>query len=398
MVSRSENHHGVRSGETRSHLEDIAMRYRETFLDGRREHRRSHHRTRRRARRRARGVLGAVLVILLSGLRPPAVSASDLAAERKHSQGRQLQAIALPDLEHRWLQGGRLIAHLDEHATIEILRFAGEMVHGLVRDEATGYQGPVELHVTLLAGMRWTESRCDGDRCVDRTFRIVDVQPPLPASESKRPDGSRNPSRDSSRDSDAWLYRVQYRTASDTGPGSWLDVCESRGDEPGEGLFVNGQWSPDGSWSGEGYTFSCLGGVIARCAVEWGYEPWKTLEPSGQGASEIDVARLHLACTRAARAEYCGDGVSYTLDGVMIDMFDGFGINRPDPDPGFVDESSWDESGALRLHHARVPGMTPAAGDLDRCLHRAGRPRRGPPLIRVRSKPDPRRSGQKHDD
>jgi hypothetical protein len=53
--------------------------------------------------------------------------------------------------------------------------------------------------------------------------------------------------------------------------------------------------------------------------VRVGYKPWKM---AADGRSMWDY---HQACTRLIRADYCGDGVSRTRDGVEIEIVDRFG-------------------------------------------------------------------------
>jgi len=98
----------------------------------------------------------------------------------------------------------------------------------------------------------------------------------------------------------------------------------------------------------------CTTGVIAKC-YRWGYRPWVT----GYG----DLVALHWTCTRLARADYCGNGVSHTRDGTWINVWD----NLPAPGPiqahgggllqlppsGMTFEAGWSTGGAVFLSHAR---------------------------------------------
>ena len=104
------------------------------------------------------------------------------------------------------------------------------------------------------------------------------------------------------------------------------------------GLFVDGRFDPNGAWHADGYTFSCARGVVAKC---------------------VDMQPLHRACVRAARAEYCGDGVSYTEDGTLIDMFDIYGLNVRESPAGFAEESKWSDQRANSLNHPRINGLVP---------------------------------------
>ena len=50
-------------------------------------------------------------------------------------------------------------------------------------------------------------------------------------------------------------------------------------------------------------TLACEGGAITKC-IRWGYQPWA--QHSGSSLKE-----LHQACTRMARADYCGTGLGH---------------------------------------------------------------------------------------
>jgi hypothetical protein len=99
-------------------------------------------------------------------------------------------------------------------------------------------------------------------------------------------------------------------------------------------------------------TFACENGAITKC-IGWGYKPWA----SHDGHS---LADLHQACTRMARADYCGNGRSHTHEDTTIDMYDRLGlIERAtevsadwDPARGSF-EAAWAPDGALCLGHTR---------------------------------------------
>jgi hypothetical protein len=262
---------------------------------------------------------------------------------------------------------------------IEITHFAGDTVHATVRD-GTGKARAMRLHPRDLAGITWTASACDGGRCETVTHRITEVA--ADTSTSTMPLHGDN--------GDVWLYRVEYSLAS--APGQWHGACQ---DDAGNamGIFVNGQWSQDGTWQPGGWTFSCPSGVVSKCVRSWGYKPWKTLHAPAHG--DVDLQPLHQACVRAARADYCGDGTSYTRDGTLVDMFDVYGFNVPEYVSGFEEESTFDEHGALSVSFPRWPAGTPttAGWRLGSCERprQAAPQRRATALIHVWSDP---RKGQ----
>ena len=274
----------------------------------------------------------------------------------KHTQGKHTQGTDLQNSSPSWLQGRRLVATLADRTRIEIMHFAGDEIHARGVRPVTMTSEPMVLRPGDLVGMQWSESRCDGTTCLRRTYRIVSITR----------DTSTNTMPRAGDNSDVTLYRVQYALGPESGPRLWFDVC---GSDFGRlmGLFVSGRFGPDGSWHAAGHTFSCTDGVIAKCVRGWGYKPWKTMATPSHGP--VDMQPLFLACTRAARAEYCADGTSYTRDGTVIDMFDVYGLNERESGTEFAEESTWNEHGTVSWQHHRIPGLVPECRNqsLDSC-------------------------------
>lgn len=115
-------------------------------------------------------------------------------------------------------------------------------------------------------------------------------------------------------------------------------------------VVLSGRWDSTGAHSAAGgaITLGCTSGVLAKC-VRWGYRPWQTVG----GRSLTDY---HQACTRMARADYCGDGTSHTEDGTEIDMYDDLGIQQRTPmnllSPMLFD-AAWSPSGAYCIQKER---------------------------------------------
>lgn len=108
------------------------------------------------------------------------------------------------------------------------------------------------------------------------------------------------------------------------------------------GMFVPGHWDETGAHvlADDELTYACMDGVIAKC-VSWGYAPWQV------------GAELHQTCTRLARADYCGDGHPWTLDGTLIDIYDTQGVQIPVHDPELSFEAAWGVNGALCVNATR---------------------------------------------
>jgi hypothetical protein len=128
---------------------------------------------------------------------------------------------------------------------------------------------------------------------------------------------------------DVWAYGVSFEI--DQG---WFPLCGTA--ESGAQILAvplagtwngaagevgGGSWIPDEST----FTFACRGAALAKC-VEFGYKPWKKVR--GQS-----LRRHHQACTRMLRADYCGDGTSWTANGTQINLYDALGIQ--------LDEATW---------------------------------------------------------
>jgi hypothetical protein len=94
-------------------------------------------------------------------------------------------------------------------------------------------------------------------------------------------------------------------------------------------------------------TFACEGYALYKC-VDFGYKPWTT-------ASHGDMRNHHEACTRLIRADYCGDGTSWTVDGTLVNVFDNLGV-QPDTET-WPTEAEWDQDGAICLSHQRIQNM-----------------------------------------
>jgi hypothetical protein len=119
-------------------------------------------------------------------------------------------------------------------------------------------------------------------------------------------------------------------------------------------LAVGGVWDASGAHHDVPgrFTLACETGVITKC-IRWGYKPWASRD--GQS-----LAELHQACTRMARADYCGNGQSHTREGTTIDIYDGLGVLSPTTEtsggwnPAHASfEAAWAPDGATCLSRTR---------------------------------------------
>lgn len=149
-------------------------------------------------------------------------------------------------------------------------------------------------------------------------------------------------------DRETYLYRVSIADPNT----SQVDFCSPDLDGIAKAMLLSGTWDETGKHiSNDNITVACTSGVLAKC-VRMGYKPWKKV-------AGVSLQDYHQACTRMARADYCGNGISHTQDGTLIDVYDRLRIQQPDKDSNLVFEAAWGVDGAVLLNHTRY-------GDLER--------------------------------
>jgi hypothetical protein len=143
--------------------------------------------------------------------------------------------------------------------------------------------------------------------------------------------------------------------------GAWVPLCGPDSDGLPVAIATTGWWDQTASRQEDPdlFTFSCRKGVITKC-YRWGYRPWVPEQSPGvMGHSSSEAALqhakdLHYSCTRMARADYCGDGRSFTVTDTLINIFDDDGVQlRSDAPPDFFFEAGWVTTGATCLNHKR---------------------------------------------
>jgi hypothetical protein len=157
-----------------------------------------------------------------------------------------------------------------------------------------------------------------------------------------------------------YLYKLSARRLMNNVWSAWEPFCESEVDFENTNVWFDSQvdanlsqterawlewatpvaslWSSTGAMSSltgpekSGFTFACMGGVIAKCEREdqgGGYHAWRVYH----GLTSTQTGRLLQTCTRAFRADYCGTGQSFTNEGTPFNIFDQHGINVDDWNP-----------------------------------------------------------------
>ena len=143
---------------------------------------------------------------------------------------------------------------------------------------------------------------------------------------------------------ETYLYTVFYLDSTDS---KWKNLCTPDAENIAKAIPLTGSWDKTGAHteSSDIITFGCTSGVLAKC-VRMGYKPWKTIN----GTSLRDYPQ---ACTRMARADYCGNGKSHTRDGTPINIYDVLGIQKEATNTGMVFEAAWSPDGATFINRTR---------------------------------------------
>lgn len=150
------------------------------------------------------------------------------------------------------------------------------------------------------------------------------------------------------KSSDTFLFRVSY----DLPDGGQGDLCEGASGGTSTAIPITGYYNKDAGHVNDPsfFTLACPAGVAAKC-YNWGYKPWQKVD--GGVYAKQTPQQLHTACTRMARADYCGDGRSFTKENTPIDMYDRVTIQHRAGDAGMTFEAAWTEHGAVCLSHRR---------------------------------------------
>jgi hypothetical protein len=147
------------------------------------------------------------------------------------------------------------------------------------------------------------------------------------------------------------MYTVSFKYPGGT---TWKPVCGTSNGEPVRAVPLRGRWDyrqgvPGGGdkindWNA--ITFACEGYTLEKC-VGLGYEPWRKVKGK-------KLNKYHQACVRLHRADYCGDGRSFTKDGTVINLYDNLDIQEDTENWTF--EAEWDDDGARCLKKQRISG------------------------------------------
>jgi hypothetical protein len=148
----------------------------------------------------------------------------------------------------------------------------------------------------------------------------------------------------------AWL--PLYRNAD----GSAIPTVALRGwwntDPAAAGTAIGGEWRDD-----HRITFAARGYALAKC-VELGYDH--------------QFEAYHHTCVRMLRADYCGDGKTWTQDGTRLSIADQKGVQLRASEPPVAGDASkawrfeayWNEDGATCTNGQRIADFAPTCGNV----------------------------------
>jgi hypothetical protein len=243
-------------------------------------------------------------------------------------------------------QGSRL-----QGMTLQGFRFAGATLNGaplvnlrIDKAELVAEQNQVTLRGTALVNVQlfaeWQNRNAHPPQNAVVEYKITGIAAEDSAYDPTHTGGT-------------FLYTLAQNVDN---TGTWQPACPVDHDGRRAAIPLTGTWNERGDrtasvgiTAGPLFTFGCTVGVIADC-YRWGYRPWVT----GYGNLTI----THWTCTRLARADYCGDGVSHTQTGTLINVWDN--LSPPGPilaqgstPQGMTFEAAWGQNGAICLSHAR---------------------------------------------
>jgi ADYC domain-containing protein/pentapeptide repeat protein len=141
--------------------------------------------------------------------------------------------------------------------------------------------------------------------------------------------------------SDLWFYGVSYQTST-----GWSPLCGvDGGGVPIKAVPVAGYW---GATAGDTahyassttqFSWGCRGKTVGKC-VELGYKTYK------------GYTNQLITCVRALRADYCGTGKSYTVDGQLLNIYDKAGVQLDTE--AWTPEAEWATAGALCINSSKA--------------------------------------------
>jgi hypothetical protein len=151
---------------------------------------------------------------------------------------------------------------------------------------------------------------------------------------------------------DVYLYDISY---SVNGSPQWTSLCSDASGRPVSVVPLRNHWDyQTGARIDDpsAVTFACINAALGKC-VRLGYRPWATATHCKGSCESVSLADHHQACTRLLRADYCGNGTSYTENGTLIEVYDDLMPTINANTMSWDLEAQWNPDGARCLGDAR---------------------------------------------
>ncbi len=157
---------------------------------------------------------------------------------------------------------------------------------------------------------------------------------------------------------DIFYYDLSLSIAGD---GQWESLCVDENNQPMPIIMLSHYWDDvtgDRIDDPDVVTLACSTAVLAHC-VQWGYRPWEEStqcdkwEKGKKNCKTVSLVDYHQACTRMARADYCGDGTPWTVSGTPIDISDHLSPQIEIAETNWPVEAEWNTNGAYCLNDIR---------------------------------------------
>jgi hypothetical protein len=277
----------------------------------------------------------------------------------------------LVQMQSSTLQGILMQGNIIHNMAMRGFRFAGATRNGaaltsfhLEKGELVGVQGSVTLRNTALVN---THLFAEAENKDAHTSAVVEYRIAAIVAEDANYDPKHT--------GNTFLYTLEQNVDN---TGNWQPACAADHEGRNATIPLADIWDDRGNLNSSAplFTLACTTSSIGEC-YRWGYRPWVN------GYGNLNIA--HWACTRVARADYCGDGKMHTLNGTKVNVWDNQPMMGPvqvrgTTPPDMTFEAAWDQSGALCLSHARWAssnGMVVAA----ECPNKLHPPDHGSPSV-----------------
>jgi len=163
---------------------------------------------------------------------------------------------------------------------------------------------------------------------------------------------------------DIWMYNLLARQDNVTPAPAWQPACYTEQGVADQALMLSNRWDlKTGNRLDQPnfITFACRDYSLGKCA-RMGYRPWAKGQ-SCTGAvprrtcTDLALVDHHQSCVRMMRADYCGNGKSYTVNGTTIDIYDYLNPPIQVPETSWDIEARWVTTGAICINEPRHPEL-----------------------------------------